>query len=133
MTHRDYVVLENNDIISFVPNGSVDYRFVSGGTLQTGSDPAVGQMSAPLLPAIPGPSTSRATMVSPNSISGIGVKRFKVETTEGSAKQTETNVPKFDDGSSSIRSADTEFSPRWIGSPSRPCLGTPAYCYDVSP
>ena len=66
VTHGDYVVLETNDIISFVPDdGSVDYRFVSG---------------TPLLPSIPGPSTSRATMMSPTNASGIALKKLKVET-----------------------------------------------------
>ena len=123
--------MENNDIISFIPGGSVDYRFVSGGTLQHDSNPNQGQMLPPWLPPVPGPSTSRATMMSPTNMTGIALKRIKMETTLESSGQSEIDSPTVDDGTSSVRSADTESLPGRTGSPSVACLGTPAYCCDV--
>ena len=84
-------------------------------------------------PAIPGPSTSRATstMGPTENISEITQTRIKVEEEE-SDETNEDPVPPFDDGSSSIRSQDTEFLPAWVRRPSVSCLGTPAYSYAVS-
>ena len=58
---REYVVLGNNDIISLVPGGSVDYRYVTGGIPQGGRSLMDVNTSQQLLPVVRNLKLSEAT------------------------------------------------------------------------
>ena len=129
---REHVVLGNNDIISFLPDGSADYRYVNADTGQESPTPTVGLMSPPMmLPPTPGQSPPHATPEPDNSV-GISVTEINVAADAEQSDQYAVLSPLFEDGSSSIRSADTPMLPAWAGSPVSYVPSTPPYSPGVS-
>ena len=58
MVHDEFVVLKNNDVISFIPDDrSVDYRFVSCDNLKSDNEHTTGQGIQSLQASVSGPST----------------------------------------------------------------------------
>ena len=112
---REYVALGNNDIISFVPSGSADYRYVYAGTLQVASIKLEFGSSPPMVPSQS--KRINATKTEFENAAQITGKRIKVEADWEQTDQHGSQLPQNEDGSSSVWSADTEILPEWMRSP----------------